>query len=56
MDTTLALVLISLIGVAAFASGYLAGLQRRKRALTEVKTRAAQGAPIDKPQSAASHR
>jgi hypothetical protein len=30
MDTTLALVLISLIGMAAFAWGYLAGRQRRK--------------------------
>jgi hypothetical protein len=30
MDTTLALVLISLIGVAAFGWGYLAGRHRRK--------------------------
>jgi hypothetical protein len=30
MDTALALVLISLIGVAAFGWGYFAGRQRRK--------------------------
>lgn len=31
MDTTLSLLLISLIGVAAFAFGFLAGRQRRKQ-------------------------
>jgi hypothetical protein len=55
MDANLAPALISLVGLAAFTSRYLAGRQRRKRALTEVKAGAAQGDPIHKPRSGAAH-